>query len=70
MRRLFVFQMLLTASCLAGERKIIVHDEERRGIAGAQVEAILTPPDDPRLSSVTVQSGRTDAAGVYRLQAD
>ncbi len=70
MRRLLVFQMLLTASCLAGERKIIVHDEEGRGIAGAQVEAILTPPDDPRLSSVTVQSGRTDAAGVFRLQAD
>jgi hypothetical protein len=70
MKRLLVFQILLTATCLAAERKIIVLDETGRGLAGAQIEAVLTPPDDPRLSSVTAQNGRTDAAGVFRFQAD
>jgi hypothetical protein len=70
MKRLLIFQMLLTAACLAVERKIVVLDETGRAIAGAQIEAVLTLPDDPRLSNVTAQSGRTDATGVFRFQAD
>jgi len=70
MKRFLIFQLLLTAACLAAERKIIVLDETGRGLAGTQVEAVLTPPDDPRLSSVIAQSGRTDTAGVFRFQAD
>ena len=70
MKRLLVFQMLLMATGLAAERKIIVLDEAGRGLAGAQVEAVLTPPDDPRLSSATAQNGRTDTAGIFRFQAD
>ncbi len=70
MKRLLVIHSFLMAAGLAGERKIVVLDEAGRGAEGAQVEAVLTPPDDPRLSSVTTQTGRTDAAGIFRFQAD
>jgi hypothetical protein len=70
MKSRLVIQMFLAAACLAGERQVTVLDEAGRGAAGAQVEAVLTPPDDPRLSSVTAQHGQTDAAGVFRFQTD
>lgn len=70
MKHISIVQILLTAACLAGERKIVVYDEAGQAVAGAQVEAVLMPLDDPRLSSVTTYGGRTDAAGIFRFQAD
>jgi hypothetical protein len=62
--------LAMTLAGLADDRTIIIHDEEGRGLAGAEVEAILTPPEDPRLASVVVRTGVTDAAGRYRFSAE
>jgi hypothetical protein len=58
------------ATCLAKEWKIALQDEEGRRLAGAQVEAVLTPPDDPRLSSTITRTGQTDADGGFRFIAE
>ena len=70
MRRLVGGYLLLTLGALAGERSVIIRDEEERHLAGAEVEAILAPAEDPRLSSVVVRAGVTDAAGRFRFEAD
>jgi hypothetical protein len=62
--------LAMTLSGLADERTIIVRDDEGRGLAGAEVEAILTPPEDPRLGSVVGRRGTTDAEGRFRFSAD
>ena len=62
--------LAMTLTGLAGDRTIIIHDEEGRGLAGAEVEAILTPPEDPRLASVAVRRGATDAEGRFCFSAD
>ena len=70
MRRLVCGYLMLTLGGLAGERAVIVKDEEGYHLAGADVEAILAPAEDPRLSSVVVRAGVTDAAGRLRIKAD
>ena len=61
---------ILIATCSAKEWKIVLQDEEGRGLAGAQVEAVLTPPDDPRLASVVAHAGTSDAGGCFRFGAE
>ena len=70
MRSLVCGYLLLTLGVLAGERTVIINDEEGRRLAGAEVEAILAPAEDPRLSSVVVRAGVTDAAGRFRFETD
>jgi len=62
--------VILVAACSAKEWKIALQDEEGRGLAGAQIEAVLTPPDDPRLSSVITRTGQTGADGGFRFVAE
>lgn len=62
--------LLLTLGGLAGEKTVIIHDEAGRHIGGAEIEAILAPAEDPRLSRVVVRAGATDAAGRFRFAAD
>ena len=62
--------LLLMAACPAKEWKVAIQDEGGRGLAGAQLEAVLTPPDDPRLSSVITRTGQTDADGGFRFMAE
>ncbi len=59
---------LLAAACPGSEREVTVRDEAGRGMVGAQVEAVLMPPDDPRLTSVVTCVGTTDAAGAFRYE--
>lgn len=61
---------MVVAACSAKEWQITLEDEQGRGLAGAQVEAVLTPPDDPRLASVITRIGRSDADGVLRFAAE
>lgn len=61
---------ILTATCAAKEWKIALQDEAGRGLADAQVEAVLTPPDDPRLSSVISRNGKTAADGIFRFESE
>jgi hypothetical protein len=70
MNRALLSYGLLTMAALAKEWKVVIRDEEDRGIAGAQVEAILTPPDDPRLASVAAYAGASDPSGCFRFAAD
>ena len=70
MRLGFLCSAILMATCLAKEWKITLQDEEGRRLAGAQIEAVLTPPDDPRLSSVITRTGQTDADGGFRFIAE
>lgn len=70
MRPLFAGLLMLALAATAGERTIVVLDEDGRGHAGAEVTATLTPADDPRLASAVVRAGQTDAAGRLRFQAD
>jgi hypothetical protein len=70
MKHLLRGLLAMTLSGLAGERTVIIRDDEGRGLAGAEVEAILTPPEDPRLASVVVRKGATDAEGRFRFEAD
>lgn len=69
MRMMPLCPLLLLATSFAREWAIVVQDEDRRGLAGAQVEAVLMPPNDPRLSSVTARRGQTDAHGVFRFES-
>jgi hypothetical protein len=62
--------LLLMTACPAKEWKVAIQDEGGRGLAGAQLEAVLTPPDDPRLSSVITRTGQTDADGGFRFMAE
>lgn len=62
--------MLLTGACLARDWQVILLDETGRRLPGGQVEAVLMPPDDPRLSSVVARIGQTDADGVFRFAAE
>lgn len=61
---------VLMATCAAKEWKITLQDEEGRGVVGAQVEAVLMPPDDPRLASVVARTGTSDRIGCFRFAAD
>jgi len=61
---------VLMATCAAKEWTITLQDEAGHELAGAQVEAVLTPPDDPRFSSVISRNGRTGADGVFRFTAE
>ncbi len=70
MRRLVGGCLMLTLGGLADERTVIIRDEEGRPLAGAGVEAILAPAEDPRLSGVVVRAGATDASGRFRFEAD
>ncbi len=70
MKHLLPGLLAATLSGLAGERTVIIHDDAGRGLAGAEVEAILTPPEDPRLASVVVRKGMTDGSGRFRFDAD
>ena len=70
MRQLVGGYLLLTLSGLAGERVVIINDEAGRRLAGAEIEAILAPAEDPRLSRVVVRTGATDVAGRFRFEAD
>jgi len=62
--------MLLAGACLARDWQVILLDETGGRLPGGQVEAVLMPPDDPRLSSVVARIGRTDADGVFRFAAE
>jgi len=70
MRRAVFGVGLLAVVCFGNERKIIVRDEVGRGLPGAKVEAVLTPPDDPRLASVVAFAGASDPTGCFRFTAD
>ncbi len=70
MRRLSCGCLLLTLGAFAGDRSVIIDDEEGRRLSGAEVEAILAPAEDPRLSSVVVMTGATDGAGRFRCETD
>ena len=70
MRLGLLSSVILVAACSAKEWKIALQDEEGRGLAGAQIEAVLTPPDDPRLSSVITRTGQTGADGGFRFVAE
>ena len=61
---------LLVATSMARESKIMIVDEDGHGLAGAQVEAVLMPPDDPRLASVVAFAGSSDATGCFRFTTD
>jgi hypothetical protein len=61
---------MLTLGGLAGERTVIIRDDEGRLLAGTEIEAILAPAEDARLSSVVVRAGATDSAGRFRFEAD
>jgi len=61
---------LLAIAGFASERKIVIRDEEGRGLPAARIEAVLTPPDDPRLSSVVAYEGTSDPSGCFRFTAD
>lgn len=66
---LYVF-VLLAAGGVAAERTITIRDEHGRDLSGAEIEAILTPPEDPRLASVVIRKGATDSKGRFRYDAD
>lgn len=70
MRLLSVGAFMVMATCWSAEWKIVVTDEAGRGIPGAEIEAVLAPSDDPRLSQVSARIGRSDAEGVFRFKAD
>jgi hypothetical protein len=70
MKHLLRGLLLMTLSGLASERTVVIRDDEGRGLAGAEIEAILTPPEDPRLASVVVRRGATDGSGRFRFEAD
>ena len=70
MKHLVCGYLMLTLGALAGERTINLQDEEGHHLTGAEVEAVLAPAEDPRLSSVVVRAGVTDAAGRFRFEAD
>jgi len=70
MRLCLLCSGLLVASSMAGEWKIMIKDDDGLGLAGAQVEAVLTPPDDPRLTSVVAFAGSSDADGCFRFTTD
>jgi hypothetical protein len=70
MRRIVFGAGLLTIVSLGSERKIVIRDEEGRGLPEARVEAVLTPPDDPRLASVMAYAGTSDPAGYFRFTAE
>jgi len=61
---------LLAVVSYGNEWSIIVRDEAGRGLPGARIEAILTPPDDPRLASVVAFAGASDPTGGFRFTAD
>lgn len=69
MRPFFLIIASLSIACLAEERRVVLLDEDGRGLQGAMVEVVLTPPDDPRLAGVISLSGLTDAGGTYRYEA-
>lgn len=70
MRFLALFVFLFGCVGEAAQRTIAVLDEQGRGLTGAEVEAVLTPPDDPRLASVIVRKGATDPEGRFRYDAE
>ncbi len=70
MNRLLCVFVMLTTSGLAAEKTLIIRDEDGRGLSGAEIEATLTPPDDPRLASVVVHKGATDSRGIFRYDTD
>jgi hypothetical protein len=70
MRCLRLSVALMTLRSLALERAVIIRDEEGHGLAGAEIEAVLTPGEDPRLASVVVRAGATDASGRFHFDAD
>jgi len=70
MKHLVCGYLMLTLGALASERTINLQDEEGHHLTGAEVEAVLAPAEDPRLSSVVVRAGVTDAAGRFRFEAD
>jgi hypothetical protein len=55
---------------LAKEWKVALQDEAGHELTGAQIEAVLTPPDDPRFSSVITSNGTSGADGVFRFAAE
>lgn len=70
MRIGLICPLLLMAACPAKEWKVAIQDEAGRGLAGAQIEAVLTPPDDPRLASVITRIGQADMDGVLRFDTE
>lgn len=66
---LFCWGMTVAAG-LAGEQTVTIVDEAGRGLADAKVEAVLMPPDDPRLASVVMHAGKTDSQGNFRFTTD
>lgn len=70
MRTLLAGVLMATLSARAAERSVVLRDEDGHGLPGAEVEAILTPREDPRLASVVVRTGMTDGSGRFRFAAE
>ena len=69
--RPIVFGLIVTTTvAVAVERTITIRDDVGKGLTGAEVEAILTPAEDPRLASVVVRKGVTDSRGCFKYEAD
>ncbi len=66
-----IYVVVITATGgIAAERTLIIRDEDGRRLSGAEIEATLTPPEDPRLASVVVRKGMTDSQGMFRYDAE
>lgn len=70
MNPLLCFIVFLAVDGVAAERILIIKDEEGWGLSGAEVEAIFTPPEDPRLASIVIRRGSTDSLGTFRYDVD
>ena len=70
MRPLLAGLLMMTLGARAGERSVVIRDEDGHGLPGAEVEAILIPREDPRLASVVTRTGVTDGSGRFRFAAE
>ena len=70
MRPLLAGVLMMSLGAWADERSVVLRGEDGRALAGAEVEAILTPREDPRLASVVTRTGVTDGSGRFRFAAE
>ncbi len=70
MNSLLYFVAFLASGIVAAERNLFIRDEDGSGLSGAEIEAVFTPPEDPRLASIVVCKGSTDTQGRFRYDVD
>jgi hypothetical protein len=70
MRTLLAGVLMMTLGARAREISIVIRGEDGHGLPGAEVEAVLTPREDPRLASVVTRTGVTDGSGRFRFAAE